>query len=202
MTVEQLQYVLECVNQEPLKWQTYVNLMADTGIRRGEAGGLQWHDIDFKENTITIKRNLQYTAAAGVYVTSPKNGKSRVVDVGPEVIDLLRKLRIAQMESGISKYVFTREGSTEPMHPQTPTRYFRRFGQRYNIPNFHPHLLRHTSASILITNDADVVSTSARLGHSDPSVTLRMYAHANDESIRRAGQIGRDAIKGKTKIEA
>lgn len=81
------------------------------------------------------------------------------------------------------------------MHPDTPTRYFKRFGERYNINGFHPHKLRHTSASVAITNGADIVSVSRRLGHSDTAVTLRMYAHANDESIRRAGQAVRNAIK-------
>ena len=68
-------------------------------------------------------------------------------------------------------------------------------GERYGIADFHPHKLRHSSASIAITNGADVVSVSERLGHSDTAVTLRMYAHANAESIRRAGQTVRDALK-------
>ena len=66
----------------------------------------------------------------------------------------------------------------------------------HRLEDFHPHKLRHSSASIAITSGADVVSVSERLGgHSDTAVTLRMYAHANQESIRRAGQIVRDAIK-------
>ena len=81
------------------------------------------------------------------------------------------------------------------MFPQLPTRFFKKFGERYDIADFHPHKLRLSSASIAITNGADIVSVSERLGHSDTAVTLRMYAHANAESIRRAGQAVRDAIK-------
>jgi len=81
------------------------------------------------------------------------------------------------------------------MHPQTPTRRFKKYEKRFGIPDFHPHKLRHSSASVAITSGADVVSVSERLGHSDTAVTLRMYAHANEESIRRAGQIVRDALK-------
>jgi len=83
------------------------------------------------------------------------------------------------------------------MHPQSPTHYFRQFGKRYGVEDFHPHKLRHTSASIALTNGADVASVSERLGHSDTAITLRTYTHANAESIRRAGQIVRDALKGK-----
>ena len=87
------------------------------------------------------------------------------------------------------------------MFPHSPTRYFKTFGERYDVPGFHPHLLRHTSASLSLTNGADVKSIADRLGHKDASVTLRMYAHANDESIRAAGQAARDALK-KQKEEA
>lgn len=194
-TVQELGYILSCAAQEPLQWQTYISLAADTGLRRGELCGLQWGDIDFQAGTVTVRRNLQYTPAAGVYETSPKNGKVRVVDVGADVLDLLRQLRAKQAESCISRWCFTQEGTGEPMHPQSPTRYFKKFGERYGVKDFHPHKLRHSSASIAITSGADVVSVSERLGHSDTAVTLRMYAHANEESIRRAGQIVRDALK-------
>lgn len=194
-TVQQLHYILKCLENESLKWQTYINLVADTGIRRGEACALEWSDIDWAKGTITIRRNAQYTPTAGVYVTSPKNGKSRTVDVGPDVLKLLQRLRLKQAGKAISRYVFTQDNGPDIMHPQSPTRYFKKFGQRYGIEDFHPHKLRHTSASLAITNGADVVSVSERLGHSDTAVTLRMYAHANEESIRRAGQIVRDALK-------
>ena len=194
-TVQELSYILSCAAQEPLQWQTYISLAADTGLRRGECCGLQWSDIDFKAGAVTVRRNLQYTAAAGVYATSPKNGKVRVVDVGPDTLALLKQLREKQAQSCISKWCFTQEGTAEPMHPQSPTRYFQKFGQRYGVKDFHPHKLRHSSASIAITSGADVVSVSERLGHSDTAVTLRMYAHANEESIRRAGQAVRDALK-------
>ena len=195
LTVQELARVLSCVAQEPLKWQAYINLAADSGARRGELCGLQWSDIDWKSNTVTIRRNLQYTVSAGVFEKSPKNGKSRTVDIGPETVALLKKLREEQAHSCISKWCFTQDGIAEPMHPQSPTRYFKKFGEKYGIEDFHPHKLRHTSASIGITNGADVVSVSERLGHSDTAVTLRMYAHANEESIRRAGQTVRDALK-------
>jgi integrase len=194
-TVEEMRYILSCVKQEPLKWQVFINLAADTGLRRGELCGLQWSDIDFKAGSVTVRRNLQYTAAAGVYEASPKNGKVRVVDIGPEVVALLQQLRTEQASKAISKWVFTQNNLPEPLFPQSPTRYFKKFGERYGVKDFHPHKLRHSSASIAITNGADVVSVSERLGHSDTSVTLRMYAHANEESIRRAGQTVRDALR-------
>lgn len=192
-TAEETRYILRCLEGEPLKWRAFILLLIDTGCRRGEACGLQWQAVDLDAGTITIERNLQYTTAKGVYETLPKNGRTRVVDISPDVASLLRELRRTQPVT--VRWVFTQEDSPEPMHPDTPTRYFQRFGKRYGIEHFHPHKLRHTSASLAITHGADVVSVAARLGHSDSSTTLRMYAHANEESIRRVGQTVRDAIR-------
>lgn len=194
LTVEQTKKLLTFMEGEPLKWRVFVALAVDTGMRRGELCGLHWSDIDTKAGIVTVRRNLQYDKKSGVYETSCKNGKSRVVDIGPETVKLLQQLRLEQSEHCISKYVFTVDDSAEPMFPTSPTRYFDRLGDRCGIPGLHPHLLRHTSASLAITNGGDVVSVSARLGHSDTAVTLRMYAHANEESIRRAGQAARDAL--------
>lgn len=196
-TEEEVQYINSCLEKEPLKWRAFVQLLTDTGIRRGEACGLCWDCVDFENGEIIIKRNLQYTPSKGVYVDAPKNGESRTVDIGEDTIALLRDLRKEQTQKAVSKYVFTQENTFEPMHPQSPTRYFKKFGKKYGIEDFHPHKLRHSYASIAITNGADVVSVSERLGHKDSSITLRMYAHPNRESIRNAGQIARDAIKGK-----
>ncbi|MBQ8881514.1 MAG: site-specific integrase [Oscillospiraceae bacterium] len=194
-TAEEIRHICSCLSQEPLKWRTLVRLLIDTGIRRGECCGLQWKDVDFIHNTITICGNLCYTPAKGVYMDTPKNGRHRTIDVDPQVIALLHQLRLSQVRSVLSPYVFTQEGSTEPMHPQSPARYLQGFSKRYGVADLHPHKLRHSFASIAITNGADIASVSEKLGHTDKAVTLRMYTHADQESIKKASQIFRNAIK-------
>ncbi len=196
-TVEEVQRIFSALEQEPLKWRAMLHLLIDTGIRRGKCCGLQWKNIDFKANTITISGNLCYTPAKGIYLDTPKSGRIRTIDVDPDVIELLRQLRIEQSSKAISPWVFTQENSPEPMHPQSPTWYLKKFSKRCGIPGLHPHALRHTFASIAITNGADVASVSEKLGHSDKAVTLRMYTHADQESMKRACQIFRDALKKK-----
>ena len=110
-----------------------------------------------------------------------------------QIIALLRELRLEQSKKAISQYVFTQEGSPEPIHPQSPARYLQNFAN--GVQDLHPHKLRHSFASIAITNGADIASVSEKLGHTDKAVTLRMYTHADQESIRRASQIFRNAIK-------
>lgn len=197
LSEDELNNVLDCVSREPLKWQAFINLAADTGARRGELVGLQWQDIDLRNGLVTIKRNVQYSKDKGIYECTPKGGKFRSVDIGEDTVDLLRMWAAEQSGVRMSKWVFTVDGEDAPMFPHTPTRYFKKFGDKYGIPGFHPHLLRHTSATLSLTNGADTKSVADRLGHRDASVTLRIYAHANDDSIRKAGQAARDALKRK-----
>lgn len=191
-TPDEVRYIISCLENEPLKWRVYVLLLVDTGCRRGEISGIRWKSIDFNSSTIMIDRNILYTPSKGIYVSTPKGRKRRIVDVSPEVLSLLKELQENQEPK--SEWVFTQRGKTDPMHPDSPNQFFDRFERKYNVKDFHPHKLRHTSASIAITNGADVVSVAARLGHSDSSTTLRMYAHANEDSIRRVGDVFRNAL--------
>ncbi len=193
-TGEELKRIIECLDDAPLKWRLFIQLLIDTGCRRGEALGLTWADVDFKENAITIDKNLCYSPSKGIYVDTPKNGKKRTVYVDASIIKLMKEYRATQKLVALDGYVFTQDNSTEPMHPDSPTRYFRRFGKRHGIEDFHPHKLRHSFASVAITNGADIASISETLGHSDKSVTLNMYTHADAESQKRAKEIFRQAI--------
>lgn len=194
-TAEEVHKILTALEKEPLKWQALVSVLTDTGIRRGECCALKWSCIDFNTGVITIAGNLCYTPQKGVYLDTTKNKKPRKVYAGDDVLSLLRQLRTEQAKKAISAFVFTREDSPEPMHPQSPTRYLREFSKRCGVPGIHPHKLRHTFASLAITNGADVASVSEALGHSDKAVTLRMYTHATDKSISDAAKIFREAIK-------
>lgn len=196
-TVQEVRYILKALSGEPLKWRALVRLLIDTGIRRGEALAIQWEDIDFQGKSILIQRNLCYTPDKGVYLDAPKNGKSRIVYVGDDTLELLQKLKSEQVPG--AQFIFTQDNSVEAMHPTSPTHYFRQFAKQHDIQGFHPHKLRHTFASVAITAGADVASVSETLGHSDTAVTLRMYTHANEESRQRVSQLFQDTIKDANK---
>lgn len=199
-SVEEMQHILKCLENEPLKWRAYIRLAIDTGCRRGELCGLRWRSVDLDAQTITIENNLVYTSVKrggkGVFEDTPKTDASiRSMDIDSKSAELLRQLRAEQGKSCISPYVFSQGGRAEPMHPTSPTRYFKKFGEKYGIEHFHPHKLRHTFASIAITHNADVASVSEKLGHANKGITLKMYTHANEKSIKAAGNIFRAALK-------
>lgn len=167
--------------------------MLDSGCRRGEICGLRWRSVDFINNTITIENNLQYTPEKGIFNTTPKGKKGRTIDIDPEIMSLLRELRSQQRVTTLEGYCFTQHNG-DPLHPQTPTRHLHKFGEKYGFLGLHPHQLRHTAATIAITNGADIASVSAKLGHAETATTLNLYTHANQESIKQANEIYRKAL--------
>jgi len=207
-TTEELKEVISCLENEPLKWQAMIRLMIDTGIRRGEACGLTWQNIDFKRNAALISGNVCYTPEKGIYVDTTKTGHEREVYFSPAVAEILKAYRKEQIDDtkrrtdrlikekkplpiekvAIPEYLFTEKSINAPMHPDSPNRYLRKFGEKYGI-DIHPHKLRHTFASLAITNGADIASVSEVLGHMDKSTTLKMYTHADEDSKRRAANI-------------
>ena len=198
-----VEYILKCAENEPLQWRIIIYLSAYTGMRRGEVLGIKWNDINFKDGSIHVRRTLCYTQKAGIYTNPPKSGKDRFVFPPAVVFSMLGELRKQRktekraviLGSDLSGFVFQQGGKVDrPIHPQSPNHYFRKFGKKYGINHFHPHKMRHTFASIAITQGADVVSVSDTLGHADTAITLRMYAHASEEGKRRASAIFEKAV--------
>lgn len=203
-TAEEIAYIMECLNKEPLKWRALVLFLIDSGCRRGEVAGLKWEEIDFKTGKVNICRNAQYTKEKGVYISTPKSHKSREIIINKPVLTVLKEWKRQQtlLYFGQGKstdgYCFT-QNEGELLNPNTVTAYIRDFGKRYNLPGMHPHALRHTMATLSIANGADVVSVSKKLGHCNPSVTLNIYSHANEEAQRRATEILAEALYTNTK---
>lgn len=200
----QVQYIMECLNKEPLKWKALIMFAIDSGCRRGEIIGLKWSEIDFTTGRCNICRNAQYTAGKGTYISTTKSRKNRVIFLNRPVLDILAEWKKQQtihyFKLGIpqSGFCFTQENG-QMMNPQAPTAYLERFGEKYNLPGIHPHALRHTMATLSIANGADIVSVSEKLGHAEPSITLNVYSHANEEAQRRANEVLANALYQNTK---
>lgn len=191
-TTEEVQRIFAALENEPLKWRVSLRLLIDTGIRRGECCGLQWKDIDSKANTITIAGNLCYTPQKGIYLDTPKSGKVRTIDVDPEIISILRELRRKQASQAIAPMSLLNKTAQNPCIRNPQPGICRNSLSGTVCPASTP---TSSFASIAITNGADVASVSEKLGHSDKAVTLQMYTHADQESMKRASQIFRDALK-------
>ena len=73
----------------------------------------------------------------------------------------------------------------KPMYPTTPTLWFSKFQKRNDLPHRKFHSLRHTSATLLLSNGTNIKNVSARLGHTQLKTTNR-YVHAVEQAERDA----------------
>ena len=178
--------LLELLDTQPIYYNTAVQVLLVTGMRRGEVLGLEWTDIDFDNQTITIQRSLQYLPEVGVFKDDTKTKSShRVIKVPSSALVSLRQYRTWQkmtfLKNGLSWnescQVFVTQNGTL-MHPGTLTSWFGGFIKTTDLPQIHIHSLRHTNATLQIANGVSVTTVAGNLGHSTATTTTTVYAHA------------------------
>lgn len=189
-TPEQVQKFLTLLNDEPLKYRTFFNLMIYSGFRRGEMLGLEWKDVDFENNIISVRRTSNYTAKKGVYTDTTKTRKSqRTLKFPQEIMDMLKEYKAEQDEQALKcgdKWVETDRLYTkwngEPMQNGTPYFWLGEFCEKHDLPFYGLHSFRHLFASLLVNQGVDIVTVSGALGHSTVSTTSNIYCHMLEES--------------------
>lgn len=225
--LEEIEYILDLMNNEPIKFKTLIYLAVFGGMRMGELCGLEWKDIDFDSKLLNIHQASQYLPGKGIYTKQPKTcSGNRTIALPDSVINMLKEYKAwynsEKLKHGNlwvnSNRVFTKfDGS--PMFPTTPSKWFRDFIKKHNseikadnsipenkkeiylLPEVNFHGLRHTSASLLISSGVDIVTVSKRLGHSKPSVTTDIYAHSLRKADTDAAEKFDDMFKKKCSIK-
>jgi integrase len=158
----------------------FVELALATGCRRGELLALEWADINWAARTISISKSLEQTRA-GLRLKSTKGGKPRVFSLPRIAIDSL----VEQKATGHARLIFADDhgGYLKPdLVSQLIVRRIRKAG----IDDASLHSLRHAHASQLLSRGVPLPAVAARLGHSNPNTTARIYCHALPLDDQRA----------------
>lgn len=156
-------------------------LIALRGLRRGEACGLRWIDVDLDDGTghgnIRIVQALIDVGGRSV-VAPPKTAASRrLITLDPGTTACLAGLRVAGCALPIqSDYVFT-DLRGRPLRPERATRAFHRAVAESGLPPVRLHDLRHGAASLALAAGADLKTVQELLGHSTIITTADIYAH-------------------------
>ena len=201
LSQEQERIFFDALKDCKLEYRCMMLLMATTGIRRGECLGLQWHDFNFEENTLHIERNVTYTKMSGIVVAEPKTPCSiRTIPLMNGVKFHLFQLyqeAVKRHPQTLLQSAFLFEGRDSPFLPRDPntaTRNVRKFMREIGLPGISPHDLRHTCATLLLENGADIKSVQEILGHADASTTLNFYVKADLRQMKIATQKYADAF--------
>lgn len=166
-----------------------------TGMRRGEILGLRWSDLDLNNFRLTVNQSLGQTRA-GAHFKEPKNKKSvRTIALSETLVTAIKAHAKRQQRI---KDLF---GTDYPKHdlvmplpdgtPWPPDRFtddYITFTRRVTAREIRFHDLRHTHASELLRRGIPIKTVSQRLGHSNPTVTLNIYAHVMSGDDEKAAQ--------------
>lgn len=162
-------------------------LALSTGMRIGELCGLQWGDIDFANQTISVQRTIQRIYDPGaktktrIIIGEPKTMSSRrTVPLSTTILPILHRLKSHQN----SDYLLT--GASTFIEPRTYREYFSTLLKKSDVEHINFHSLRHTFATRLIENGADYKTVSTILGHSSINMTLNLYVHPQLSHQRNA----------------
>lgn len=174
------------------------------GCRLGEVFALTWGDIDFKNKTLNINKQVQYKDVHW-YITPPKYESDRTVRMDDAITTLLQREHERQMRAKIAYGEFYRQvyvdehGVLNNEHRGKPTsfinvrvdgsyiqpRIFQHTSQvihyELGIKDFDFHSLRHTHATMLLEAGVNPKEVQHRLGHKNIQVTLDIYSHLTEK---------------------
>lgn len=170
----------------------FFHLALFCGLRRGELVALTWSDFDFNRCTVSITKSTGLVNGKP-FTKAPKNKTSvRTVSVPESVMLLVRNYQREQYRLRLSlgsywkgsNYVFI-QADGKQMYSSTPYSVFKDVIHVHNqmasdaeqLPDIPLHGLRHTSATLLISQNVDIRTVSGRLGHAQTSTTMNIYSH-------------------------
>ena len=169
-------------------------ILASTGVRRGEALGLRWGDIDFDSSQIAIVQTVS-TVGSKIVVGQPKTaGSRRTVYVHDTTIKALRQQRQLQAEERLAAGPVWESGNDlvfrnvtgGPVNPDQFSKHFNELVEQAEVPRIRLHDLRHTNATLSLKAGVHPKVVSERLGHSSIAITLDLYSHVTPGISRDA----------------
>jgi integrase len=179
-------------------WHT----LAYTGMRRGEALGLRWRDVDLKTGIVTVRRSAGIVRNAGegaeVIEGSTKTSKPRMIDIDADTVTLLESWKRYR---GSLNLILARDDQLvfgdingDYRQPEHLSRTWnqtvaRAIGDGVDLPPARLHDLRHCHATVLLLAGVPVHVVSQRLGHASAVITMSVYAHVLPGSQREAAAL-------------
>ena len=164
----------------------FLGLSLYTGLRQGEMFALQWTDVDWENDLISINKSVEWPSQNKGYLKQPKTENGiRVVYIIPQLLGVLREQRKS------SGYILTspRQKTDSPMSHQAVKRLNERVNnaaeKNHVSVRFLSHRARHTVATFMNNAGVDDITITSTIGHSDAAFTKRQYMNKQQEQLKR-----------------
>ncbi|MFC1613917.1 tyrosine recombinase XerC [Gemmatimonadota bacterium] len=175
-----------CKQQYP-QWYVFFLAAFDTGMRLGELSGLRWDDIDWKRKLIRVERSNK-----NGHVSPTKNGKVRWVEMSNVLLVALEGILSGLACSGRGKgeveaagIIFER--NERSLHQNSVRGAWRRLLRKANVKYRRFHDIRHTYASLLLSQGQSLFYVKEQMGHSSIQITVDTYGHWIPSEKREVG---------------
>lgn len=168
--------------------------LALSGLRRGEIAGLRWADVDLEGKSMAIVNN-RVSAGGRSVENDPKSATSRrTLPLPDRLVAALRAAKARQAAERLALGAAYRSGAYvvsneigDPYSPAVLSRYWRDALKAAGIRHIKLHAARHTCATLMHLQGVPVAVIAAWIGHKDASLTMRLYAHSQDDALKAAG---------------
>lgn len=172
---ELLEFLEVVKNKYSFELYCIFRVFAFTGIRRGELCALTWKDVDLKNKTLTINKNMTYVK--GCYKISETKTKSsiRTIYLDNETVEILKQYRKQSPFVPLDTSIFNKKPEFIKYHLKVI------YNKDPNLKRITIHGFRHTHATLLYESGIDVKDISNRLGHSTIQTTLDIYTHLTED---------------------
>jgi integrase len=176
---EQLGHFLDAARQATPRYYPFFLALARTGLRLGEARALQWGDLDLTQRAARVARSI---SDDGKSVDTPKSGHGRTVDLSRQLVETLRHLEVTRKAETLRRgwrevpaWVFVnRLGG--PLDADKVRVHFKHALKAAGLSlHFTPHSLRHSYASILLSDGVSPAYVQRQLGHATITLTVDTY---------------------------
>lgn len=172
-----------------------LHVIAHRGLRRGEACGLRWVDVNLDAGTLTVAKQIVQLGWASIEDDPKSDAGGRTIALDAGTVAVLRAHRRGQLEARLawgsawvdSGRVFTREDGSE-LHPASITDRFQAISASVNLPPIRLHDLRHGAASLMLAAGVDMKIVSETLGHSSLGITADTYTSVFPEVAAAAAE--------------
>lgn len=170
-------------NIDDLRWICFFETLYYCGLRRGEARGLTWDNIDFKNKRLSVTKQVISMGENSKtwYIGNPKTKDSyRIIPMCDLLVEHLQEYynEVSKYRNFHNKFFVFGEGAgVEPFSPSTARYQKRKYAELAGLKEIRLHDFRHSCASLLINSGANVTMVAKYLGHSKIDETLNTYSH-------------------------
>ena len=166
-------------------------------MRLGEITALTWDDFDEVNKTISVNKNASRIGDK-ITILTPKTASSfRTIKLTDECAELLKSMKLRKMEE--SDLIFPSPRTGEVREGPGVTRQLHRIQMRAGLPRIRFHDLRHTCATLMLSQGIDIKTVSQMLGHADAAFTMNTYTHVTEGMQQKAADAMSELIKDSTK---